>query len=137
MQTVNISADRVQPGTFYGCDGGMFYIRVDGGLNYNGTMGSSIGLPTGECGSPVVNFNKAGQLLLALGSSGVYHIKDFGSSWESVGPASLEAEFFSISKGSSSHNFARETIFLWGRIATSGPVVWLVFTGLMTPRRVG
>lgn len=121
VQTPNVSADRVQPGTFYACDSGTFYISVDGGLSYNGTVGSSIGLPTGECALPVANFNKAGELWLALGSSGLYHSKDFGSSWKSIGPAGIEADFFSVGKGSSSHNSTEATLFLWGRVANSGP----------------
>lgn len=122
VQTGNISADRVQPATFYACDGGTFYISVDGGLSYNGTVGSSIGLPAGECALPVANFNRAGELWLALGSSGLYHSKDFGSSWKGIGPSGLEAEFFSVGRGSSSHSNSTEpSLFLWGRVSGSGP----------------
>lgn len=80
VQTASIAADRVQPLTFYACDGGTFYMSTDGGLSYNGTMGSAIGLPPGKCGLPIVNFNKAGDIWLALGGSGLYHIDDFGHS---------------------------------------------------------
>ncbi|KUI70488.1 putative oligoxyloglucan-reducing end-specific xyloglucanase [Cytospora mali] len=120
VQTPNISADRVQPGTFYACDSGRFYISVDGGLSYNGTKGLSIGLPAGECALPVANFNKAGELWLALGSSGLYHSKDFGSSWKSIGPVGLKADFFSVGKGSSSRNSTEVSLFLWGRVSSSG-----------------
>lgn len=119
VQTANISADRVQPGTFYACDGGKFYISVDGGLSYSGTTGSSIGLPAGECALPVVNFHKAGELWLALGSSGLYHSSDFGSSWKSTGPAILKADLLSVGKGSSSHNSTDVALFVWGRVASS------------------
>ncbi|ROW04872.1 hypothetical protein VMCG_04766 [Cytospora schulzeri] len=120
VQTANMSADKIQPGTFYACDNGTFYISVDGGMSYNGSVGSSIGLPTGECALPVVNFNKAGELWLALGSRGLYHSIDFGSKWKNIGPGALEAEFFSVGKGLPSHNSTQVTLFLWGRIASSG-----------------
>lgn len=120
VQTANISADRVQPGTFYACDNGTFYVSTDGGSSYRGSVGSSIGLPEGECALPVVNFNKAGELWLALGMSGLYHSLDFGSSWKSVGPKGLHANFFSVGKGSPSRDSATVSLFLWGRIASSG-----------------
>lgn len=120
VQTVNVSADRVQPGTFYACDSGVFYLSTDGGLSYNGSGVSSIGLPEGKCALPVVNFNKAGELWLALGSSGLYHSSDFGRSWEGVGPEGIHANFFSVGKGSPSRNSTGVSLFLWGQVASTG-----------------
>lgn len=122
VQTPNVSADRVRPGTFYACDSGTFYLSTDGGLSYNGTAGAALGLPAGECALPVVNFNRAGELWLALGARGLWHSGDFGASWEAVGPDGLEADFFSVGKGAGSHNAtaADVSLFLWGRVAGSG-----------------
>ncbi|KAI3396554.1 hypothetical protein diail_12078 [Diaporthe ilicicola] len=121
VQTANIAADRVQPHTFYACDSGTFYVSTDGGLSYNGTLGSAAGLPPGQCGLPVVNFNRAGDIWLALGQSGLYHSDDFGGSWGRVGPEGLEADFFSVGKGCSSQgNSTQVALFLWGRVASAG-----------------
>ncbi|KAF3764125.1 family 74 glycoside hydrolase [Cryphonectria parasitica EP155] len=120
VQTEYISADRVQAGTFYACDSGTFYISTDGGKSYNGSVGSSIGLPAGQCALPVVNFNKAGELWLPLGSNGLYHSSDFGSTWEAVGPSGLEADYFSVGMAAPSTNSTAVTLFLWGRVASSG-----------------
>lgn len=122
VQTANITADKVQSGTFYACDSGIFYTSTDGGNSYNGSVGSSIGLPAGNCALPVVNFKKAGELWLPLGSNGLYHSADFGASWESIGPEGLEADFFSTGKASpASHMTSTDvTLFLWGQAASSG-----------------
>lgn len=121
VQTANISADRVQPGTFYACDNGTFYISTDGGLSYQGAAGSSIGLPAGQCALPVVNFHHAGELWLGLGASGLYHSSDFGRSWERIGPAGgLHATYFSVGKAApTSNSTAALALFLWGRVASS------------------
>ncbi|KAL1878003.1 hypothetical protein Daus18300_002357 [Diaporthe australafricana] len=120
VQTANVAADRVQPHTFYACDGGTFYISTDGGLTYNGIVGSTIGLPAGKCGLPVVNFNKAGNIWLALGKSGLYHSGDFGDSWQPVGSEGLEANLFTVGKGPSLQNSTQVSLFLWGRVAGAG-----------------
>lgn len=119
VQTAYISADRVQPGTFYACEGGSFYVSTDGGLSYAGAAASEIGLPAGECATPVVNFNKAGELWLPLGSTGLWHSDDFGESWEGVGPDGLHANFFSVGRGPL-QNSTDVSLFLWGRVAASG-----------------
>lgn len=124
-QTPNVSADRVRPGTFYACDddAGTFYLSTDGGRSYAGTPASSLGLPGegGSCAPPVVNFNRAGELWLALGARGLWHSGDFGGSWERVGPAGLQADFFSVGRGPEPGAPADVSLFLWGRVAASGP----------------
>lgn len=120
VQTANISADRVQAGTFYACDGGSFYLSTDGGKSYKGKAGSAIGLPTGQCALPVVNFNKAGELWLPLGSSGLYHSTNFGASWKKVGPSGLHANFFSVGKAAPGLKDTQVALFVWGRVAASG-----------------
>lgn len=139
VQTPNISADRVQPGTFYACDdNGTFYLSTDGGRSYTGTAAAALGLPAGvgaSCATPVVNFARAGELWLALGSRGLWHSGDFGASWDAVGPEGLEADFFSVGKGpgpggAGSHDNATTgsgnatdadvSLFLWGRVASAG-----------------
>lgn len=121
VQTANISADRVQPGTFYACDNGTFYRSTDGGRSYQGATGAAIGLPAGQCALPVANFHKAGELWLALGTSGLYHSSNFGRSWTSVGPAGLHATYFSVGKAPPTSSSATAVaLFLWGRVASTG-----------------
>lgn len=120
VQTANISADRVRPGTFYACDAGTFYLSTDGGASYGGAAGSSVGLPAGQCAVPVVNFNRAGELWLPLGAGGLYHSGDFGASWEGVGPEGLRADFFSVGRGPPSANSTDVSLFLWGQVAGEG-----------------
>lgn len=126
-QTANISADRVRPGTFYACDAGTFYVSTDGGRSYRGAAaGPSIGLPAGgACARPVVSLRRAGELWLPLGEGGLWHSADFGASWRRAGPEDLRVDFFSVGKGapssSSSGNATTDvSLFLWGRVASSG-----------------
>lgn len=135
-QTANISADRVQRGTFYACERDTFYRSTDGGQSYEGAEGATIGLPAGQCALPVVNFRRAGELWLPLGASGLYHSRDFGRSWTSVdaaGATILQATYFSVGKApppsnssssinanTNANSTTEVTLFLWGRVATAG-----------------
>lgn len=121
VQTEYIAADKVQAGTFYAYESGTVYVSTDGGKSYNGSLGSSIGLPEGVSATPVVNFAKAGELWLALGAKGLFHSTDFGQSWEEVG-SGLEANYFSVGKAApAADDETAVALYLWGAVASSGP----------------
>ncbi|KAH8787241.1 putative oligoxyloglucan-reducing end-specific xyloglucanase [Hyaloscypha finlandica] len=118
VMTGNLSADRVQPKTFYAFNDGIFYISKDGGLSYKSTPASRTGLPAGAGAVPVCSFNTAGELWLPLGRSGLWHSTNFGASWTQIGPRSLVAKYFSI--GKSAPGRLHPALFLWGQVSAGG-----------------
>jgi oligoxyloglucan reducing-end-specific cellobiohydrolase len=94
--TGNLAADRVQPKTFYAFNDGIFYVSKDGGLSYKPTPASKTGLPAGAGAVPVASFDTAGELWLPLGTSGLWHSTNFGTSWTQIGPKGFAATYFSI-----------------------------------------
>jgi oligoxyloglucan reducing-end-specific cellobiohydrolase len=79
-----VSSDKVTPGLFYAYGGGAFYSgatsfqKVSGSLPQSGTCNGS------GCGVPVVNFARAGDVWLPLGSNGLFHSTDGGVTWKQM-----------------------------------------------------
>lgn len=117
VQTANISADRVQPKTFYSFTSGVWYVSKDGGLSYKASNATSVGLPAGAGAVPVVNFDKAGEVWLPLGALGIYHTTNFGAKWTKIGPAGINPEFFTV--GGPAPHASTPALFLWGKASTS------------------
>jgi oligoxyloglucan reducing-end-specific cellobiohydrolase len=115
VQTANITADRVQPGTFYAFAAGVFYISIDGGASYAST--NATGLPFNTTGAlPVVNFNQAGELWVPIRDHGIYHSTDFGKSFAALsgsGGKGLSPHLLSV--GAPPKGSKQVTLFMWGR----------------------
>lgn len=120
VMTGNLSADRVQPKTFYAFNNGIFYISKDGGVSYKSTSASKTGLPVGAGAVPITSFDTAGEIWLPLGTSGLYHSTDFGTTWSKIGPSGLVATYFSIGKAAPGRS--NPALFLWGQISSRSPV---------------
>lgn len=119
VMTANISADRVQAGTFYSFTNGVWYVSTDGGASYNSSQGSSIGLPPSAVGAvPVASFLRAGEIWLPLGGLGIYHSVDFGESWTKL-PGMLNPSFFTIGAPPTSCS-PTPALFLWGTVSNNG-----------------
>lgn len=112
IPTGNLSSDKVQPKTFYAIDDGTWYMSTDGGVSYNASDSASTGLPVGSGAVPVVNFGTAGEIWLPLGTDGLYHSTDFGSSWSKIGPSDLAVTIFSVGKAAPGHS--NLALYLWG-----------------------
>ena len=120
VMTGNLGADRVKPKTFYAFNGGIFYISEDGGLSYKSSPASKTGLPAGAGAVPISNFATAGEIWLPLGTSGLWHSTNFGTTWTRIGGSSLVATYFSI--GKSAPGRSNPALFLWGQTSSSAPV---------------
>ncbi|KAL4925495.1 WD40/YVTN/BNR-like repeat-containing protein [Aspergillus undulatus] len=120
VQTPNISADRVQPRTFYSFTDGKWYLSRDGGLSYRGFDAKDIGLPTYPGAIPIANFNRAGEIWIALGDLGVYHTRNFGRKWVKITGQGVAARHLTI--GAGAHSFSGPALFIVGRTADDGPL---------------
>jgi oligoxyloglucan reducing-end-specific cellobiohydrolase len=118
FQTGNLSSDKVQPKTFYAIQDGTFYASTDGGKNYKSFPASKTGLPAGSGAVPVVNFATAGEIWLALGTSGLYHSTNFGSSFSKIGPSGLVANLVTV--GAPAPGRSSPAIFIWGQVSKGG-----------------
>lgn len=113
VQTANISADRVQPGTFYSFINATWYRSTDGGASYSTRQAESIGLPDSTPGAlPVVDFSKAGHIYLPLSGRGIYHSTDFGNSWTKVSGA--DAALFTVGAAKPGSSFP--ALFVYGTV---------------------
>lgn len=79
-------SDKVSPGVFYAFGGSSFYSTGgSGGGVFNKVSATSLpssGNCNGSgCGIPVVDFARAGDIWLPLGSNGLYHSTDAGVTW--------------------------------------------------------
>ncbi|KFX92957.1 hypothetical protein V490_05078 [Pseudogymnoascus sp. VKM F-3557] len=117
--TSNVAADNVQAKTFYVVNEGIFYISKDGGVSYKSSPASKTGLPADAGAVPVTSFDKAGEIWLPLGKSGLWHSTNFGSSWSRIGPKGLVATYFTL--GKSAPGRSNPALFLWGKTSTAGP----------------
>ena len=82
-------ADKVTPGMFYAFGNGNFYSTTTSGgtvfTNVNSSPLPSPGSCNGSgCGVIVVNFAKAEDIWLPLGSNGLYHSADAGVTWTTI-----------------------------------------------------
>ncbi|KAL4890031.1 putative oligoxyloglucan-reducing end-specific xyloglucanase [Aspergillus ambiguus] len=113
VQTSYLSADRIQPKTFYAFNDGVWYVSSDGGLSYKGSNAEDVGLPSGKGAVPVVSFERAGEIWLALGSQGVYHTTDFGHQWRRITGKGAVAERITV--GAKAPKQKRPALFIRGR----------------------
>ncbi|KAF9891580.1 hypothetical protein FE257_003591 [Aspergillus nanangensis] len=96
VQTSHLSADRIQPKTFYALNEGVWYISTDAGLSYKAYKAKDTGLPADAAADPIVSFERAGEIWLALGSKGVYHTTNFGRRWKCITQKGTVAERLTV-----------------------------------------
>jgi oligoxyloglucan reducing-end-specific cellobiohydrolase len=120
VQTPNISADRVQPKTFYSFTDSKWYLSRDGGASYTPFKSKDVGLPTYPGAMPIVNFNRAGEVWLALGDLGIYHTRNFGRRWTKVTGRGVTARHLTI--GAGARRSSTPALFIVGNAATHGPL---------------
>jgi oligoxyloglucan reducing-end-specific cellobiohydrolase len=110
-------ADKVAPKMFYAFGGGSFYsTATSSGTAF--TKVNSSPLPASGncngsgCGGIVVNFAKAGDVWLPLGSNGLYHSTDAGVTWSKIANVSWAN---SVAVGAASPGReATQPVFLYG-----------------------
>ncbi|KAL2831751.1 hypothetical protein BDW59DRAFT_124599 [Aspergillus cavernicola] len=119
-QTPNISADRVQPGTFYSFTDKNWYLSRDGGLSYRSFKAKDVGLPVYPGAVPIANFNRGGEIWLALGDLGVYHTQNFGRRWTRITGRGVAARHLTI--GAGARRSSKPALFIVGKAATHGPL---------------
>jgi len=112
IQTPNISADRVQPATFYSFTDGRFYTSTNGGKTYTSYAAADIGLPDHSGAVPVVSFDIAGHLWLSLGAEGIYYSSTFGKRWTKITVPGVNPELFTV--GAPAPGASSPSLFLWG-----------------------
>jgi oligoxyloglucan reducing-end-specific cellobiohydrolase len=114
VQTTNIAADRVAPGTFYAYESGVFYVSRNGGVNYSSALAQNIGLPAGVGALPVVNPFVAGELWVGVSGVGVFHSQNFGKSWTALkgNGNGLNPSLLAAGKGAAGKSSV--SLFLWG-----------------------
>ncbi|KAL2798068.1 Oligoxyloglucan-reducing end-specific xyloglucanase [Aspergillus keveii] len=120
VQTPNISADRVQPKTFYSFTDSKWYLSRDGGASYTSFKSKDVGLPTYPGAMPIANFNRAGEIWLALGDLGIYHTRNFGRRWTKVTGRGVTARHLTI--GAGARRSSTPALFIVGTTATHGPL---------------
>ncbi|KAL4883780.1 hypothetical protein BJY04DRAFT_184377 [Aspergillus karnatakaensis] len=119
-QTPNISADRVQPRTFYSFTDEHWYVSRDGGLSYRSYKAQEVGLPAYPGAIPIASFAKAGEIWLPLGDFGVYHTRNFGRKWTKVSGRGVAARHLTI--GAGSRRSSKPALFIVGKAASRGPL---------------
>ncbi|PLB50865.1 putative oligoxyloglucan-reducing end-specific xyloglucanase [Aspergillus steynii IBT 23096] len=112
VQTPYLSADRVQPKTFYAFTDSVWYVSTDGGVSYKARKAKDVGLPVHDGAVPVVNYARAGEIWLALGREGVYHTTNFGRRWKRVSSRGTVAELITVGAGAKKKQPA---LFIRGR----------------------
>ncbi|KAL4773958.1 Oligoxyloglucan-reducing end-specific xyloglucanase [Aspergillus nidulans var. acristatus] len=118
VQTPNISADRVQPRTFYSFTDGSWYLSRDGGLSYRAYKAKDVGLPAYSGALPIANFNRAGEIWLGLGDHGIYHTRNFGKKWTKITGRGVTARQLTI--GAGARRSSEPAIFIVGKAASHG-----------------
>jgi oligoxyloglucan reducing-end-specific cellobiohydrolase len=123
---IAVYADKVRPQSFYAFSSGS-----SEGAFYNGTVNSTAGtaaftqvnttaLPVSAncygsgCGVIDVNFAKAGDIWLPLGSNGLYHSTDGGVTWINMTNVSYAN---SVAVGAASPRTRQQAVFLYGQAA--------------------
>jgi oligoxyloglucan reducing-end-specific cellobiohydrolase len=114
VQTANIAADRVAPGTFYAYESGVFYVSRDGGLTYFSAPAEKIGLPAKVGAAPVVNPFVAGELWVGVSGVGIFHSRNFGKYWTALkgNGNGLDPSLLAAGKGPTGNSSV--SLFLWG-----------------------
>ena len=112
-----VTADKVTSSLFYAYANGIFW-RFGGGtlparVNPGGlpTTGSCNG---SGCGVPIVNFARAGDIWLPLGSNGLYHSTDGGTTWTRLANVTWAN---SIAVGAPANANAPQAVYLYGYAA--------------------
>ncbi len=109
-----VESDRVNPQTFYGFSGGVFYVSQDGGATFSPSPAS--GLPTSA--KVTVTPGIEGDIWLAGGTieeppTGLWHSVDGGQSFTRI--ASVEAGV-NIGLGAAAPNASYQTLYLVGTV---------------------
>ncbi len=120
-----VSSDKVTPEVFYAYANGTSYRgKVDPVHGIAAFTQVSSGLPQSAgcygsgCGVVDVDWNRAGSLWLPLGSSGLYHSIDGGSSWTALSNAPYAN---SVAIGAPAPWNGQDAVFLYGRTTADGP----------------
>ncbi|MGA3186295.1 MAG: hypothetical protein ABSF22_04230, partial [Bryobacteraceae bacterium] len=109
-------ADKVTPKMFYAFTGGTFYSTTTSSgaafTKVNSSPLPSSGNCNGSgCGVPIVNFAKAGDIWLPLGSNGLYHSINAGVTWTKASNISWAN---SVAVGAAAPRSAMQSVFLYG-----------------------
>ncbi|KAL2836726.1 hypothetical protein BJY01DRAFT_221634 [Aspergillus pseudoustus] len=118
VQTPNISADRVQPKTFYSFTDGNWYLSKNGGVSYTSLKGKEVGLPAHPGAIPIASFDRAGEIWLALGDLGIYHTRNFGRKWTKLTGRGVTARHLTI--GAGARRSSTPALFILGTAASHG-----------------
>ncbi|MGI4827285.1 MAG: WD40/YVTN/BNR-like repeat-containing protein [Janthinobacterium lividum] len=117
-------ADKAVAQTFYAYAGGSFYsAKVNTAQATAVFQAVATGLPTvagcygSGCGVVDVNFAKAGDLWLPLGSNGLYHSINGGATWEHLANVPYAN---SVAVGAKAPFTGQEAVFLYGQAGTNG-----------------
>ncbi len=123
---VNAYADKVAPETFYAFDGssgsGAFYSTTNSG-GHAFSQVNTTALPTAgscyysACGEAFVNWAKAGDIWLPLGSNGLYHSVNGGVTWTRVTNVGWAN---SIAVGAAAPGSSMQSVFLYGNASPLG-----------------
>jgi oligoxyloglucan reducing-end-specific cellobiohydrolase len=120
-------ADKVNPATFYafysnsGASGGYYSTTNTSGQTF--TKVNTTALPTtgncngSGCGVSVVNWAKAGDIWLPLGSNGLYHSSDSGITWTNTSNVSWAN---SVGVGAAAPGSTIQSVFLYGTASPLG-----------------
>ncbi|KFY54826.1 hypothetical protein V496_07172 [Pseudogymnoascus sp. VKM F-4515 (FW-2607)] len=117
VSTSYVAADNVRAKTFYAVHDGIFYISKDGGVSYKSRPAKKTGLPADAGAVPVTSFDRAGEIWLPLGKSGLWHSTNFGTTWSRIGSKALVATYFTL--GKSAPGRSNPALFLWGKVSAS------------------
>ncbi|HUB77932.1 MAG TPA: hypothetical protein VMB03_04000 [Bryobacteraceae bacterium] len=124
---ITVVADKVTPTTFYafysstGSTGGFYSTTTSGGTAFTKVNTASLGT-TGSCngsgcGIPVVNFAKAGDIWLPLGTNGLYHSTNGGVTWTKLANVSAAN---SMGIGAPAPGTSSQSILLYGTTSPLG-----------------
>jgi oligoxyloglucan reducing-end-specific cellobiohydrolase len=109
-----VAADKVTPNVFYAYGSGAFYRGASSFQRVNAAALPTSGSCNGSgCGVPVANFAGAGDVWLPLGSNGLYHSTDGGSTWSRTNVTWAN----SVAVGAPANANAPQAVYLYGYAA--------------------
>lgn len=128
----NVYADKVKARQFYAyagtTTGGSFYSSTVDAVHgiaaftaINSTLPSSASCYGSGCGVIDVNFAKAGDLWLPLGSNGLYHSTDGGTSWTKLSNVPYAN---SVAVGAASPWTRQQAVFLYGEAGSGAMAIY-------------
>jgi oligoxyloglucan reducing-end-specific cellobiohydrolase len=116
---VSAYADKVTPKLFYAfvSGTGVYSTTTTGGITFSKVNTSPAILTkgtctyvTGDCGLPVANWAKAGDLWLPLGTNGLYHSSNAGVTWTQVVTTEVDA----VAIGATVPSTTTQSVFIYG-----------------------